>query len=215
MIHLIFDILPSIHGGGHDSIGAVKGLAAFLSFLESLTSMSGQQIFAAFFPGVASLNNIHPLLVHFPIALFSVFFISDLLGCFLKKPEWRQFATFSLLIGTVTALFTIAAGFHAAYTVAHNDATHAIMLRHQVFGISLTVIAIGLLTYRTLADSAFIHTKTYVQFIFSGILMLLLIFGADLGGLMVYEYGVAVKKPAAIIQPIAHEHTHEHTGHAH
>jgi len=215
MLNLIFNVLPTLHGGGHEGIGAVKGLAAFLTFLESLTSMSAEQIFAAFLPGIAALDNIHPLLVHFPIAFLSVYFISDLLGCFFNKIQWRQFATFSLFIGTLTALLTIAAGFQAAYSVPHNDATHVIMLRHQLFGISLTVIAIGLLIYRCLADSRFLEEKTYVQFILSALLMLLLTFGADLGGLMVYQYGVAVKKTATIISPTPHAHTHDHAAHAH
>jgi len=217
MIDLLFDILPQVHGGGHSGIGAVEGLATFLTFLESLTRMNSGQIFAAFFPGVAALNNIHPLIVHFPIALFSVFFISDILGCLFKKTEWRQFATFTLYIATVSAIFTVAAGFQAAYAVEHNDATHLIMLRHQIFGISVTVLAILLSLYRYFANPKFIYEKTYLHFASSALLMMLLIFGADLGGLMVYEYGVAVKKAPRIIAPQpAHTHTHgEHTHHAH
>ncbi len=39
MIDLIFDVLPQIHGGGnHGGLGAVKGLEAFLTFLESLST---------------------------------------------------------------------------------------------------------------------------------------------------------------------------------
>ena len=217
MIELIFDVLPQIHGAGHEGMDAVKGLAAFLTFLESLTTMNAAQIFAAFLPGIAALNNIHPLLVHFPISLFTVFFISDILGCFFKKPQWRQFASFTLYIGTFSAILTVAAGFQAAYLVSHNETTHLIMLRHQSFAIAITLLAISLSLYRYFADSVFLQKKTYVQFSFSTLLILLLIFAADLGGLMVYEYGVAVKKPAKIIHQAApHTHTHtEHTHHAH
>lgn len=214
MIDLIFEVLPQIHGSGQEGLGAVKGLAAFLTFLESLTTMNAAQIFAAFLPGVAALKNIHPLLVHFPITLFFVFFISDVLGCLFKKTQWRQFASFTLYIGTFSAILTVAAGFQAAYSVSHNDATHAIMLRHQSFAITLTLIALSLSLYRYFADQSFLQKATYVQFSLSGLLVLLLIFAADLGGLMVYEYGVAVKKPAKIIsQPAPHAHTH--TGHSH
>lgn len=214
MIELIFDVLPQIHGAGHEGIGAVKGLAAFLSFLESLTTMSAAQIFAAFLPGIAALNNIHPLLVHFPISLFIVFFISDVLGCLFNKIQWRQFASFALYIGAISAILTVAAGFQAAYSVTHNEATHLIMLRHQSFAVTLTLLAISLSLYRFFADQSFLQKKTYLQFFFSALLILLLTFAADLGGLMVYEYGVAVKKPAKIISaPAPHAHTHD--GHAH
>jgi len=217
MIDLFFEILPQIHGGGHEGIGAVKGLAAFLTFLESLTSMNAEQIFAAFLPGIAAMDNIHPLIVHFPIALLSLFFISDLLGCLFKKTQWRQLATLMLYIGAVSAIFTVAAGFQAAFSVPHNDATHLIMLRHQSFGIAVTLIALSLALYRYFANPNFLQKKTYIQFACSGLMVLLLIFGADLGGLMVYQYGVAVKKPVPIHQvaPPAHTHNHGHAGHPH
>ena len=58
MIDLIFDILPQIHGGGdHQGSGVVKGLEAFLTFIESLTTKSPAEIFAAFMPGIAALDN--------------------------------------------------------------------------------------------------------------------------------------------------------------
>jgi uncharacterized membrane protein len=214
MIDLIFDVLPQIHGVGHEGLGAVKGLVAFLTFLESLASMNVTQIFAAFLPGITTLNNIHPLLVHFPITLFTVFFISDLLGCLFKKTQWRQFASFTLYLGTISAILTITAGFQAAYSVSHNDATHLIMLRHQSFAIALTLIAFSLSMYRYFADQRYLQKKTYIQFSLSSLLTLLLIFTADLGGLMVYEYGIAVKKPAKIISPVI-SHSHTHLGHSH
>jgi len=216
MIDLFFEILPQIHGGGHEGIGAVKGLAAFLTFLESLTSMNAGQIFAAFLPGIAAMNNIHPLIVHFPITLLSLFFITDLLGCIFNKTQWRQFATFMLYIGTVTAILTVAAGFQAAYSVSHNDATHLIMLRHQGFGIAITLLAICLSIYRYFAPVNFLQSTTYIHFGCSALMVIFIIFGADLGGLMVYQYGVAVKKPSPVIKAIPHAHQpHHHDGHAH
>ncbi|NOQ64788.1 MAG: DUF2231 domain-containing protein [Methyloprofundus sp.] len=193
MIDLIFDVLPQIHGGGnHQGSGAVKGLEAFLSFIESLTTKNPTEIFAAFMPGISALDNIHPLLVHFPIVLFTLFFFADTLGGLLNKRHWRQFATPLLYLGTLTAIFTVIAGFQAAYSAPHNDATHAIMLRHQGFGIAVTVLALLLSLRRYFADETFLERKTYGYFSLSALLLLLLTLGADLGGFMVYQYGVAV-----------------------
>ena len=212
MIDLIFDILPQIHGGGnHQGIGAVKGLEAFLTFIESLTTKSPAEIFAAFMPGISAMDNIHPILVHFPIALFTIFFFADTVGGVLSKPAWRHFATPILYIGTFSAILTVAAGFQAAYSAPHNDATHAIMLRHQGFGITITVLALLLSLRRFFASDDFITSKTYGHFALSALLVVFLTLGADLGGLMVYQYGVAVspvmKKHTAAIQ---HQHTHNH-----
>lgn len=209
MIDLIFDILPQIHGGGnHDGMGALKGLEAFLTFIESLSTQSPADIFAAFMPGLTAMDNIHPLIVHFPIALFTLFFFTDTLGGLLNKPAWRQFSTPLLYIGSLSAIFTVIAGFQAAYSAPHNDATHAIMLRHQAFGITVTVLALILSLRRFFAEDDFIHSKTYGHFALSGLLLICLTLGADLGGLMVYQHGVAVKSSLQNAQSIAPEHQH-------
>lgn len=228
MIDLIFDSLPQIHGGGnHQGIGAVKGLEAFLTFIESLASKSPAEIFAAFMPGISALDNIHPLVVHFPIALLTIFFFADTIGGLLNKPAWRTFATPLLYLGTLAAMLTVAAGFQAAYSAPHNDVTHAIMLRHQAFGITVTVLALILSLRRFFATDDFLASKTYGHFSLSALLVLLLSLGADLGGLMVYQYGVAVapvmKKHVSAIQeqhtqsynPAPSVHSHGSTAHTH
>ncbi|MBT4145385.1 MAG: hypothetical protein HOE45_00595, partial [Gammaproteobacteria bacterium] len=121
MIDLIFDVLPQIHGGGNDGgFSPVKGLEAFLTFLDSLATKSPAEIFAAIMPGISAMDNIHPLLVHFPIALFSLFFVADTLGGLFSKLTWRRFATPLLYLGTLSAIVTVSAGFQAAYSVLHN-----------------------------------------------------------------------------------------------
>lgn len=216
MIDLIFDSLPQIHGGGnHQGIGAVKGLEAFLTFIESLTTKSPAEIFAAFMPGISALDNIHPLVVHFPIALLTIFFFADTFGGLLSRPAWRSFATPLLYIGTLAAMLSVAAGFQAAYSVPHNDVTHAIMLRHQAFGITVTVLALILSLRRFFAADDFLASKTYGHFTLSALLVLFLSLGADLGGLMVYQHGVAVapvmqKHASAIQAQEQHQHTHNH-----
>lgn len=214
MIDLIFDILPQIHGGGdHQGIGAVKSLETFLTFIESLTTKGPAEIFAAFMPGFASLDNIHPLIVHFPIALFTLFFFADTIGGLLAKPAWRIFATPLLYIGTFTALLTVAAGFQAAYSAPHSDVTHAIMLRHQTFGLLVTILAFILSIRRYFAPYDFLSTRTYGHFALSTLLVILISFGADLGGFMVYQHGVAVTpvmESNALFMLEQPRHTHDY-----
>jgi uncharacterized membrane protein len=215
MIDLIFAMLPQIHGAGHSDMRAVKGLEAFLTFIESLATKSGPEIFASFLPGIAALDNIHPLLVHFPITLLVLFFCADTIGGLLTKPKWREFATPLLYIGTIAAIVTVIAGFQAAYSAPHNDATHAIMLRHQAFGIAVTLIALTLSIRRFFADEGFILKKTYGYFALSSLLIILLTFGADLGGFMVYQHGVAVAPVMQSTPAPRPEHQHNHGSMAH
>ena len=177
MINLIFDNLLQIHGGGHDSIGILKVLEDFLSFLELLTQQSLAENFASLLPGISSLNNLHPMVVHFPIALFTIFFLTDLFGSLLKNKLWRQCATGLLYAGTLSAILTVILGFQAAHSIEHNDAVHQIILRHQILGISVTLLAIILSIRRFFANENFLNTATYGHFSLSAILMILLIFG--------------------------------------
>ncbi|MBW6454074.1 MAG: hypothetical protein K0A92_09895, partial [Methyloprofundus sp.] len=170
MIDLIFDILPLIHGGGQEGISPAKGLEAFLTFIETLTSLSPAEIFSTLLPGISALPNIHPLIVHFPIAFFVTFFFADLLGSLFANLACRKFATTTLYLGTISALLAVAAGMQAAYSVPHDDITHAIMLRHQGFGISVTVLALLLSLRRYFAAESFLSSHTYGHFALSAVL---------------------------------------------
>jgi len=223
MIDLIFDILPQIHGGGQEGISPAKGLEAFLTFLEKMTTLSPAEIFRTLLPGIATLPNIHPLLVHFPIVFFISFFFADVLGGMLHKIHWRNFATAALYLGTVSAMLTVAAGLQAAYSVPHNDASHAVMLRHQSFGISVLVLAVLLSIRRFFASEDFLSKQTYGHYSLSTLLVILLSLGADLGGFMVYHHGVSVtpvmqQQQILYVPAPVHSYqapTHSHDGHSH
>ncbi len=185
MNHLSF----YIHGNadGHNEI--LEMLTSFLALFEGFTANGGTSNGSNFLEGIVSLANIHPLLVHFPIAFLSLFVVIDLLGTAIHKPEWRNFASCLLYLGTVFASFTVWAGMCAADTVSHGQNVHAIMERHEQLGISILALSMALLTWRLRrpVDGWGIYN------IFSVVLLCVVILGADLGGLMVYKYGVAVQ----------------------
>ena len=60
-----------------------------------------------------SITEIHPLLVHFPIALFSTGLFFDLLAEILQKKELEQSGFWCMLMGLVSCLFTNMTGFLA------------------------------------------------------------------------------------------------------
>jgi hypothetical protein len=75
-----------IHGGGDHGDGIADSIASLLSFVEALLAKNPMDIFASILPGISQMQNIHPLLVHFPIAFLSAFFVLDLAGT-----QCRQF----------------------------------------------------------------------------------------------------------------------------
>jgi uncharacterized membrane protein len=197
-----------IHGGADHGGGIAESLASLLAFIEGLTTKAPQEIFSAILPGINNMDNIHPLLVHFPIALLSLFFAFDLLGSLAKKPHWRRLASSFLYLGTISALFTVIAGFQAAESIPHGQNVHKIMETHERFGLSVLSLATALSAWRLKNHGLVQGGANVLYLILSSLLFLILSLGADLGGLMVYHYGVAVD--AVTVTETGHSHEHSH-----
>jgi uncharacterized membrane protein len=198
-----------VHGGSDHDGGIAESVSHLLMFLENLSSKAPLDIFALVLPGVASMDNIHPLLVHFPLAFLSGFFLLDVAGTLAKKAQWRSVASWFLYFGTVGAAFTVIAGLMAANSVEHGDNVHDIMERHQYFGVSVLCLAVLLSFWRIKSGSVIKGGANSLFLILSASLWMLMILGADLGGLMVYKYGVAVDAVQVPEGGFSHEHNHE------
>jgi len=209
MFDLSENLRFSVHGGG-DSDGLAGVLDGFLRGMESLFSSPIHESFSTYLPGIAAMENIHPLMVHFPIALLSMFFLLDFSASILQKPDWRKVAAWFLYLGAVFAGLTMLAGFQAADTVPHGEDVHEIMETHEHLGVAIFSLASLLSVWRLLGKALLSGLYNVVYLLLAAGLCLLLVFAADLGGLMVYHYGVAVQ-PVEALEPVEmHEHQHHH-----
>ena len=201
----------AVHGAqGKHGEGVAGSVEQLLTFLETLTEKSGADIFATIMPGISAMENIHPLFVHFPIAFFTAFVLIDFVASVLGKQTWRQVAGAFLYLGTVMAAVTVAAGLAAAESVAHGDNVHAIMERHQFMGISILVLSSVLSLWRLFSRGVIKGGANVLYLIFAVLLSGLVVFTADLGGLMVYNYGVSVKTSGSSMMDYFQEHSHSH-----
>jgi uncharacterized membrane protein len=209
-----------IHGGGDHGGGVAENVSSLLTSLEGYSNQGPGELFSSILPGISGMENIHPLLVHFPIAFLSAFFAVDLIATIAKKPQWRNAASWFLYFGALSAIFTVIAGFNAAETVAHGEDVHEIMQHHEHIGLSILSLSLGLSAWR-LKSGALITGWTNSFFLALSVLLFgLIVQGADLGGLMVYQYGVAVKTAQPLVTGITlqptdtstqtHEHDHHH-----
>ena len=188
-----------IHGNSEHGSGILDLLTHVLGFFDGLTTVNPENDFPVLL-GLFEIANIHPLLVHFPIAFLTFFVIIDLLGTMVQKNVWRVFASSMLYIGMLTTAVTVWAGLRASETVPHSHDVHEIMTLHQNFGIAILVLGLtmsGLRLHRSPKGWG-------VHSFFSILLLMLLIIGADLGGQMVYKHGVAVQ--AVMVSPSDHHH---------
>lgn len=175
---------------------------------------------SAQFPGLAVMPNLHPLFVHFPIALLSCYFLLDLAATLTGKTAWRNTADGLLYLGTLFAAIAVALGFQAAATVAHSEAVHPILASHHDHGLAVLGIAFLLSLWRWLQSrTRSIAAKPAGPSVFFEILrltlaafmLIVMAHGADMGGLMVFGHGVGVRALEHGSEPQhSHEHEHEH-----
>lgn len=151
------------------------------------------EVFASILPGIAEMANIHPLFVHFPIALLNGFVLMELLGAITDKASLRSAATWMLYLGTLGAIVTVLTGLGAEASVGHGAGVHELMLSHKSHGLVVLAMALILSIWRLAVNARFSTKSRAAHFILAVIMVGIMAIGADKGGLMVYKYGVSVK----------------------
>jgi len=148
---------------------------------------------------------IHPMMVHYTIALLSMGLLCDLLASITKNESMKNAAWWDLLFGFFAIIVTVLTGLLAERSVPHTHAAHDILEIHETLGFTALGIFAVLLLWRIL-----IGVNIFTKFaVFSTVLWLIgvgVIFaGGYYGGKMVYEYGVGVK---TVVQKSELEHKH-------
>jgi len=144
------------------------------------------------------LKNLHPELVHFPIALFFIYSILEASGIILKKDYYSNAATMVLFVGLIFALLAVLTGNKAEEflkTVTNSKEILNTMALHRLY-------ATILLWYFTfiLFLKIYLFSKKKLNFKNRLLILLLSLIGlffvyqvGKYGGKMVYEYGVGTK----------------------
>ncbi|MBI3609544.1 MAG: DUF2231 domain-containing protein [Nitrospirae bacterium] len=139
---------------------------------------------------------IHPVVVHFPIALLFTAVFFEILGFLLRREQYRQFGFWLLILGFLSGLVAAGFGLWGEAAAVKMGVPEKAIERHESFAVS-TLITFGLLLiYRRWArDRWSSHRKTiYISAAVAGLLLL----GTTgyFGGELVYEYGAGVSKTA-------------------
>lgn len=169
-----------------------------------------KDFFLQYFPGIEAMSNIHPLLVHFPIALLTGFVLMETLSLISGKNELRVAAKWMLYLGTLGAVAAAFFGLRGAEGVFHEGEVHAQMSQHRDYGLNVVAMSLFLSTWRLFEGSDLIGLSRIIQNLIGLLILGNLMLGADIGGVMVYRYGVAVQAVARDEQPDMP--THEHGG---
>jgi uncharacterized membrane protein len=140
--------------------------------------------------GPFPMENIHPIVVHFPIALYSTSLLLSILGMVARRPSMHRVALWNLVLGTLGALAAVWTGLGAEGTVKHSFEIHEVMEMHERFGImtlglGLVAVGWGLASRRWPLG----WMRGMGLFIVAGLVGVMAL-TAHLGGRLVYEFGV-------------------------
>ena len=143
--------------------------------------------------------NVHPLVIHFPIALFVTAVLVDFVAAVAPRPGWLGAAGTGLYAAAaVGAIVACATGLQAAATVHVLGMAPPILENHRVWALATAFYAGIVALIRVFPPAAVVPLGRWprVLLLVAGVLTLVLLQQtADLGGQLVYEYGVGVIPP--------------------
>jgi uncharacterized membrane protein len=149
-------------------------------------------------PGLDALQNIHPLVVHFPIALLTIAALLYLVAWGWKRDSLAWPALWMLGLGAVGAALAAWTGLRAdaSVMVAQSIREH-ILIHHEQTMIAVLAMSVALTAWALLAPP--MPRRGRLAFLALMVAMALLIVkGADYGAWMVYGYNAG----GALPQPI-------------
>lgn len=154
---------------------------------------------------------LHPMIVHFPIALFIGGVLFELLALFFRREFFQKLALANFTLAALGAIAAVIFGEIAANTIPHNETIHEIMETHELLG----WITAGLFVIIALWN--FFHWKRHwprAQFLYWPLLIVAagtITWGATLGGRMVFDQGAAVKPLYEVMESSEGGAGHHHT----
>ena len=145
-------------------------------------------VFETLLPGVRHLQNIHPLVVHFPIAFLVGAALFYFLGWMFRNQMFAATGFLLLIIGTVTAGAAVGTGLYGEEGVMVSRSVREHLLEaHE----KLMLVTLGLsvvLTAWALVARPFPKKKRIFFFFLLLVLLGFMTVGADYGARMVYDY---------------------------
>jgi len=136
------------------------------------------------------MESVHPLLVHFPIALLLTALGIDLLALMLRRPALHRVALWNLALGTLGAGAAVWSGYQAAEVAKHTFEIHQVMELHRKLGIATLVIGVLVTLGRLVVRDRLPGWARAVSLALMLGMVGTLAYGASLGGRLVYEFGV-------------------------
>ena len=139
------------------------------------------------------LAEIHPKVVHFPVALLTTYAFLEIIGIVFKKEFISNSALLILCLGVVTAFFAVLTGNQAfANFTFWTDESTALLDKHQTYATYLLWFSVILCALRIyfVIKKKFISFTQYLFILFAIVILFLVYETGTHGGNLVEKYGV-------------------------
>lgn len=139
------------------------------------------------------MPNLHPFLVHFPIALYLTGLFLDLLGVVRRDPAPVRAGWYLLVASCIACLMAVGSGLLAKGDVdVHGPALESLGLHEQLA--FATSAAVGLLFYWRLRSRGDLPASRRSLYLLAALLTAgLMVSTGLLGGILVFEHGIGVR----------------------
>lgn len=154
--------------------------------------------------------NLHPILVHFSYALSMTAVVAYLGARFAPNERWRNTlapaADWILAFGAIAILATVAAGFQAYYSVAHDGPSHEAMTTHRNWAVPSSILILVLASWRWWRRGSSPSILFTIAVLTAAVPLTTT---AWWGGKLVYGYGLGVSSLPSVSGD-GHDHDHAH-----
>ena len=136
------------------------------------------------------MESLHPLIVHFPIALLLTSVGLDSAALLLRRPGWHRIALWNLVLGTFGAGGAVLSGLHAEEMAKHSFEIWKLITLHERLGFcTLSLGIVGSVVRLLMRDRLGSLARAVTMFLALA-MVTTISWGAFLGGRLVYELGV-------------------------
>lgn len=137
---------------------------------------------------------VHPMFVHYPIALWTTSVLTDLIFYFHRNPSLVLISKFLIAAGIVGAIAAAIPGL-VDWTGITQPAVKKIATRHLVLNVmALVLFAVSLYLRMRNYGAPLVGFHLKIPFVISVVGWLLLAISASLGGKLVYEHRMGVNE---------------------
>jgi len=139
------------------------------------------------------IHEVHPSLTHYPLVLFPVSVVADLIGCLTGRRFFNRLGGTLMPVAAASGVVTAAAGLVAQSAVEAEGPAHELLVTHRNLNAGLVALT-GLMAFlRARAD------RPGIGYLAAGLAgVVALNYTAYLGGEMVYQRGVGVQPAGGV-----------------